>query len=161
MGVLLDITSRRQSEQQRKDVANDLERLSREHETILATMDDFATVVDRGGRFLYANPRLLTVWNKSIGEVIGKNRLEIGYEKEHHDKHVKEIAQILETRQPVRGETAFTGASGISGIYDYIFTPVLGPDGEFESIIGISRTIPDRKRAGEPLWETARATHTF
>jgi len=161
MGVLLDITSRRQAEQQRQDVSNDLERLSRVHETILATMDDFATVVDRDGRFLYANPRLLTVWNRTIGEVIGKNRLEIGYEKEHHDKHVKEIAQILETRQPVRGETAFTGASGISGIYDYIFTPVLGPDGEVESIIGISRDITDRKRAEESLQEADRQKNTF
>ncbi len=90
-----------------------------------------------------------------------RNRLEIGYEKEHHDKHVKEIAQILETRQPVRGETAFTGASGISGIYDYIFTPVLGPDGEVESIIGISRNITDRKRAEESLWEADRQKNTF
>ena len=57
IGVLLDITSRRQAEQQWQDVSDNLERLSRVHETILSTMDDFATVVDRDGRFLYANRR--------------------------------------------------------------------------------------------------------
>src|SRR5260221_13534523 len=96
-----------------------------------------------------------------MGELMAKTRLETGYEKEHHDKQVKEIAQILETRQPVRGGTAFTGASGISGIYGYIFTPVLGPDGEVESIIGISRNITDRKRAEESLWEADRQKNTF
>jgi PAS domain S-box-containing protein len=161
MGVLLDITSRRRAEQQRQDVANDLERLSRVHETILATMDDFATVVDREGRFLYANPRLLAVWNKTLDQIIGKTRLELGYEQAHHDKHAAEIAQIIRTRQQIRGEVSYTGGSGISGIYDYIFTPVPGPDGEVESIIGISRNITDRKRAEEALQEADRQKNTF
>ena len=151
MGVLLDITSRRQAEQQWQDVSDDLERLSRVHETILSTMDDFATVVDRDGRFLYANRRLLAVWNKTLDEIVGKTRIELGYEQAHHDKHLHEIAQILDTRQAIRGETAFAGASGVSGIYDYIFTPVLGPNGTVESIIRISRNVTERKRTEEAL----------
>ena len=161
MGVLLDITSQRQAEQQWQDVSDDLERLSRVHETILSTMDDFATVVDRDGRFLYANRRLLAEWNKTLDEIVGKTRLELGYGQAHHEKHLHEIAQILDTRQAVRGETAFTGASGVSGTYDYIFTPVLGPDGEVESIIGISRNVTDRKRAEETLRQADRQKNTF
>lgn len=161
MGVVLDITSRRQAEQQQREVAEDLERLSRVHETILATMDDFATVVDREGRFLYANPHLLKVWNKTLDEIIGKTRLDLGYEQVQHDKHVSEIAQIVRTRRSVRGEVSYTGGNGLFGIYDYIFTPVLGRDGEVESIIGISRNITDRKRAEEALQEADRQKNTF
>ena len=160
-GVVLDITSRRQAERQRQDVSADLERLSRVHETILSTIDDFATVVDREGRFLYANRNLLSAWGKTPDEIIGKTRLELGYGQALHEKHLREIAQILDTGQPVRGETAFTGASGLPGIYDYIFTPVRGPNGEVESIIGISRDITERKRTEEALRQADHQKNTF
>ena len=159
--MVLDITSRRQAERQRQDVSADLERLSRVHETILSTIDDFATVVDREGRFLYANRHLLSAWGKTPDEIIGKTRLELGYGQALHEKHLREIAQILDTGQPVRGETAFTGASGLPGIYDYIFTPVRGPNGEVESIIGISRDITERKRTEEALRQADHQKNTF
>ena len=159
--MVLDITSRRQAERQRQDVSAGLERLSRVHETILSTIDDFATVVDREGRFLYANRHLLSVWGKTPDEIIGKTRLELGYGQALHEKHLREIAQILDTGQPVRGETAFTGASGLPGIYDYIFTPVRGPNGEVESIIGISRDITERKRTEEALRQADHQKNTF
>src|SRR6185436_17196875 len=41
----------------------------------------------------------------------------------------------------------FTGGSGISGVYEYIFTPVLGPDGSVEVIAGTTRDVTERKRA--------------
>jgi PAS domain S-box-containing protein len=53
---------------------------------------------------------------------------------------------VIATRQPIRGEVPFTGASGIHGIYDYIFSPVLGPDGEVELIAGTTRDVTVRRR---------------
>ena len=160
-GVVLDITTRKQAEQDRQSMADSFGRLSRVHETILSTTDDFATVVDRNGRFLYANRRLLDVWGKTLDQVIGKTRLELGYERWHHELHMREIAQILQTKQQIRGEVPFTGPTGISGIYDYIFTPVLGPDGEVESIVGSSRNVTERKRTEETLREMDRQKNAF
>jgi PAS domain S-box-containing protein len=160
-GVVLDITARKRAERERQDIADNLGRLSRVHETILSTMEDFASVVDREGRFLYANPYLLKVWAKTPDQIIGKTRLELGYEQWHHDLHMREIAQILETKRPVRGEVAYTGPSGISGVYEYIFTPVLGPDGDVESIVGTSRNVTDRKRNEEALQEMDRQKNAF
>jgi PAS domain S-box-containing protein len=160
-GVILDITTRKQAEQERRDAAEDLGRLSRVHETILSTTDDFAYIFDRKGRFLYANRRLLTVWAKTLEQVIGKTCIELGYEKWHHDMHMREIAQVLETKQPIRGEVPYTGDSGISGIYDYIFSPVLGPDGEVEVVVGTSRDVTDRKLAEESLQEADRQKNAF
>jgi PAS domain S-box-containing protein len=160
-GVVLDITTRRQAEQDRQNMADNFARLSRVHETILSTTDDFATVVDRNGRFLYANRRLLEVWGKSLDQVIGKTRLELGYERWHHELHMREIAQILQTKKQIRGEVPYTGPTGISGIFDYIFTPVLGPDGEVESIVGSSRNVTERKRTEETLREIDRQKNAF
>ncbi len=161
LGVLLDVTARRKAEQDRKDVTDDLDRLFRIHETILSTTDDFAFIFDRNGRFLYANRRLLTVWAKTLDQIVGKTCLELGYEQWHHDMHMREIAQVLATTQPIRGEVPFTGASGISGIYDYIFSPVLGPDGEVEVIVGTTRDVTERKRAEESLREMDRQKNAF
>lgn len=161
LGVLLDITSQRQAETNQASVSQEYRRLSRVHETILSSMRDFVTVVDRKGRFLYANQHLLSVWKRTFDEVIGKTRGDLGYAREHDDKHMREIAQILETKQPVRGEVAYTAANGQFGVYDYIFAPVLGPDGEVESIVSTSRDITERKRAEESLQEADRQKNTF
>jgi PAS domain S-box-containing protein len=161
LGVLLDITSQRHAEREQQSTSMELHRLSRVHETVLSNMRDFVTVVDRAGRFLYANHHLLSVWGKTLDEVVGKTRLELGYEPEHHELHMREIAQVLETRQPVRGEVAYTGTNGEYGVYDYIFAPVLGPDGEVESIVSTSRNITQRKQAEEALQEADRQKNAF
>lgn len=161
LGVLLDITSQRHAEREQQSMTMELHRLSRVHETILSNMRDFVTVVDREGRFLYANHHLLSVWERTLDEVVGKTRLELGYEEEHHEQHMREIAQILATRQPVRGEVAYTAANGQYGVYDYIFAPVMGPDGEVESIVSTSRNITERKRAEETLQEADRQKNAF
>ncbi len=160
-GVLLDITTRKQAELERKSLADDFGRLSRIHQTILSTTDDFASVVDRDGRYLYANRYLLEVWGKTLPEILGKTRLELGYELSHHELHMRDIAQILESRQPIRGEIAYTSPTGVSGIYDYTFTPVFGPNGEVEALVDTSRNVTERKRNEEALREMDRQKNAF
>ncbi|HVY05612.1 MAG TPA: ATP-binding protein [Burkholderiales bacterium] len=161
LGVLLDITNQRQAERRQQSVSHELNRLSRVHNTVLSSMRDFVTVVDREGRFLYANRHLLSAWGKTLEEIAGRTRLELGYEKEHHERHMREIAQILETRQAVRGEVAYTLPSGRYGVYDYIFAPVLGADGEVESIVSTSRDVTERKQAEQALQEADRQKNAF
>jgi PAS domain S-box-containing protein len=144
-GVVLDITDRKRAEKERERIANELRRLSLVHETVLSAMDDFAYIFNRQGQFLYANRRLLTVWAKTLDEVVGKTWYELGYPTWHADMHMSEIAQVIQTRQSIRGEVPFTGDSGISGVYDYIFTPVLGLNGEVELIAGTTRDVTARR----------------
>jgi PAS domain S-box-containing protein len=118
--------------------------------TILATTDDFAYIFDPEGRFLYANAALLKVWAKTLDQVIGKTCHDLGYPTWHADMHMREIREIVQTRKPIRGEVPFTGDSGISGIYDYIFKPVLRDTGEVAIIVGTTRNITDRLNANYP-----------
>ncbi len=121
------------------------------YETILSTTDDFAYIFDPQGRFIYANARLLKVWAKTLDQVIGKTCHELGYPTWHADLHMREIQQIVRTKAPLRGEVPFTGDSGISGIYDYIFQPVLNAAGEVEVVVGTTRDVTDRKKGEEQL----------
>ena len=132
----------------------DLTQATRLYETILSTTDDFAYVFDPQGHFLYANPRLLKVWNKTLDQVVGKNCYDLGYPTWHADMHMREIREIVRTKKPVRGEVPFTGDSGIFGVYDYLFQPVLDPTGKVEFIVGTTRDVTARKQAEEKL-ETA------
>ena len=130
---------------------DDLQRLVRLYETILANTDDFVYIFDPQGRFIYANARLLKVYAKSLDQVVGKTCHELGYPQWHADMHMREVLQIVRDKQPIRNQVFFTGDSGISGEYDYIFKPVLGANGEVEMIVGTTRDVTDATRAHAEL----------
>lgn len=161
VGVLLDITARRKAERDRQEISEDRDRLSRTYETLLSGIEDFAYVFDRQGRFLYANPPLLKLYARTLDQVVGRTFNELGYEQRDHERHQREIAQVIETGQPFRGEIELARESGTTGIYDYIFSPVVGPNGEVEVVVGITRDVTERKRAEESLREMDRQKNAF
>lgn len=121
-------------------------------EAVTSTTPDFACVFDLEGRVQYANRSLLRVWGLSLPDVLGKTLLELGYEPWHHEMHRREIAQVAASRAPIKGEVPFKAVrTGIFGVYEYIFTPVLGDDGEVDLVAGTTRDVTDRKRAEETL----------
>ncbi len=124
------------------------------YETILSTTDDFAYIFDPQGRFLHANAPLLKVWARTLDQVIGRTCFDLGYPEWHAAMHMREIEEIVRTKKQIRGEVPFTGDSGISGVYDYIFKPVLNAAGEVEVIVGTTRDVTDRKRGEEKLKAT-------
>ena len=46
---------------------------------MLSTLPDLICTFDLDGRFTYANPALLGVWQKSLHEIIGQNTFDLGY----------------------------------------------------------------------------------
>jgi PAS domain S-box-containing protein len=141
---------RQEAERNVAYVTADSERRRRLYETILSNTPDLAYVFDLEHRFVYANEVLLKMWGKTWDEAIGKSFIELGYEPGHAEMHDREIEHVKASKQPIRGEVPFDGAFG-RRTYDYIFVPVLGPDGEVEAIAGTTRDITERKRAEEEL----------
>jgi PAS domain S-box-containing protein len=64
--------------------------------------------------------------------------------------HEREIDQIIATKQPIRGEVPFTGTFG-RRIYDYILTPVFGPDGRVIAVGGLTRDVTDYRQGEQAL----------
>src|SRR5690242_16531712 len=92
-------------------------------EAIASTTPDFLYAFDLAGRLIYANRRLLEVWGVTQEEALGKSLYELGYPMWHADMHMRELREVIETKREVKGEVPFTGGSGISGVYEYIFSP--------------------------------------
>lgn len=124
------------------------------HEALLSATPDFVYVFSLDHRVLFANDALIEMWGHSLQDTIGKTFLEIGYEKWHAEMHCREIDQVRATRKPIRGEVPFDGTYG-RRIYDYIFVPVFGTDGEVEAVAGITRDVTDRKKMEDELRELA------
>lgn len=143
---------RARAEQALSEATERVQRQARLFEGVASTTPDFVYIFDRQGRFLYANRRLLEVWGMTLSDAAGKTCLELGYERWHHDMHMREIAQVIATKLPIIGEVPFKAPlTGVFGVYEYIFTPVLGSDGEVEIIAGTTRDVTTRKRAEEAL----------
>ncbi|MEO6005168.1 MAG: PAS domain S-box protein [Opitutus sp.] len=145
-GMVMDITRRKIAEAEREAFARRLRRLTAIHETVLSATNDFAYVFDLEGRFLYANRPLLALYGRPLEDVVGKTFSQLGYPAWHAEMHLREIAQVISTRQPIQGEVPFRGESGISGIYNYIFTPVFGADGRVDAVAGTTRDVTEHKR---------------
>lgn len=147
-----DITQRKQRQAALSEAEGRHEQQVRLFDGVASTTPDFVYVFDRQGRFLYANRRLLEVWGMELPEVVGKTCRELGYEQWHHDMHMREIAQVIQSQVQIKGEVPFKAPrTGIYGVYEYIFTPVLGPDGQVEFIAGTTRDVTERKNAEEAL----------
>ena len=127
-----------------------IERQRRLYETALSNTPDFVYIFSLDGRVVYANEALLTMWGRPWPETVGKKLLDLGYEAWHAEMHEREIETVKNTKKPIRGEVPFTGTHG-TRIYDYIFAPVLGLDGEVEAVAGTTRDVTERKESEEAL----------
>lgn len=123
----------------------------RAYDALLQATPDLLYVFDLEHRFVYANEALLTMWGMTWEEAAGKTCLEIGYEPWHAAMHDEEIDRVIATRMPIRGDVPFEHHEKGRRIYDYIFTPVMGADGEVEAVAGTTRDVTERRMHEEQL----------
>ena len=148
--VFRDIGARKAAEAELARANAETARQERLYEAILSATPDFVYVFSLDHRVLYANESLIAMWGRGREGAIGRTFLEIGYPDWHAEMHRREIDQVRATRRPIRGEVPFDGTLG-RRIYDYIFVPVLGADGEVEAVAGTTRDVTDRKAGEERL----------
>jgi PAS domain S-box-containing protein len=117
----------------------------------LSNTPDFTYIFDLEGRFTYVNRALLSLWQKPLEEALGKNFFELDYPSELAARLQRQIQQVIDTKEPVRDDTPFTGPTGETRHYEYIFVPVFGGEGQVEAVAGSTRDVTDRDRMEQAL----------
>lgn len=124
---------------------------TRTFDTSLAALTDFVYFFDKEGRFMYSNRPLLELLGITLEDLIGKNFFDLNYPDELAARLQGQIQHVLTTGETVRDETPFTSPKGEEGFYEYIFSPVLAPDGSVELVAGATRDVTERNRTEQAL----------
>jgi PAS domain S-box-containing protein len=152
-----DITDRKRAQEALREIAERYERQSRVFDTTLSAITDFAYIFDRDGRFVYANKALLNLWGLTLDAAVGKNFFDLKYPDDLAAKLQRQIQQVFRSREGLSDETPYTSPTGVSGYYEYIFSPVIAADGTVEAVAGSTRDITERKRTEAALIEARQA----
>lgn len=152
LGTATDVTERKQAQGNLVQLRAESDRERRLYRAILSTTPDLVYVFNPQHQFTYVNDALLRMWGRTFEDSVGKTCLQLGYEPWHAEMHDREIDTVVATRKPIRGEVPFTGTNG-RRIYDYIFAPVFGANGEVEAVSGTTRDITEMVQARETVAE--------
>jgi PAS domain S-box-containing protein len=147
LGAATDVTSRKEAEAY-------LLRQWHTFDTALSNTPDFTYIFDLNGCFTYINRALLSLWQKPLEDAVGKNFFDLGYPPELAACLQRQIQQVIHTKEPLRDDTPYTGPTGETRHYEYIFVPVFAAGGEVESVAGSTRDVTERNRAAEALRES-------
>ncbi|MBW8683328.1 PAS domain-containing sensor histidine kinase [Chitinophaga rhizophila] len=150
-GAAADITFRIDAQHELRIAKNESDQAKRLLEAVSSSTPDLVYVFNLNYEFIYANKALLDMWGLTWEQSIGKRLLENGYEPWHAEMHEREIDQVVATRKLIRGDVSFPHATLGKRIYDYIFAPVFGVNGEVIAIAGTTRDISELKAAEEAL----------
>lgn len=129
-----------------KKAAEDLRRQWRIFDAVLSNTPDLIYIFDSNARFIYANRALLSVWQRTYEDAVGKTCYELDYTPELAEKITRQVQEVVATGQPLRDETPYTDPSGNTREYEYVFSPVFGPDGRVEVVTGSTRDMTERNR---------------
>ena len=140
-----DASEQVRAEEKRQALSAQLALQARIFDTALSNTPDLTYTFDLEGRFTYLNRALLAVLQKTIDQVVGKNFFELDYPPELAARLQRQIQQVIDTKSQVQDETPYTGAFG-TRFYEYIFVPVLAPDGTVEAVAGSTRDITERRQ---------------
>ena len=153
-GAASDITARKKVESELQETRDALEASKRLYEAIIDSTPDLIYVFDLNYRFIYANKALLDMWGKTQEEAFERGLRELGYEEWHEEMHEREIDQVVENKQLIRGEVSFPHATLGRRIYDYIFAPVFNDNGHVVAVAGTTRDISELKSAETALQQS-------
>jgi PAS domain S-box-containing protein len=156
-----DVTEQKRSEERWRELAERYGQQSRIFDRVLSSITDFAYTFDLQGRFTFINRPLLDLWGLTLEQAVGKNFFDLQYPHPLASTLQRQIQQVIQTRQRIVDETPYTSPTGAGGFYQYIFSPVIGPDGHVEAVAGSTRDITAHRQAANEALAAAEANAKF
>lgn len=144
--MVTDFSEQLRQQQGRDELSSQLGQQARIFDTALSHISDLIYVIDRSGRFVFANQPLLDLWGLSMDQVTGKTFRDLGYSPDQALRLQAQVQQVIEHGITVTDEVSYVSPKGVQGHYEYIFNPIVSLKGAIEGLAGSTRVITDRKR---------------
>ncbi len=139
LGATTDITVRKQAETLLREQWNTFD-------VVLSNTPDMMYIFDRECRFSYANRALLSLFQKRLEEVVGRNFYELQYPGDLADRLTGQVSEVIAAKAPLRDRGPYRGADGELRHYEYIFVPILNSAGFVEAVAGSTRDITEQNK---------------
>lgn len=111
---------------------------------------DIITRFNRELACMYVNPAAETITGISREEFIGQHTENLSFPKELRDLWRTKMLKVIETDKEQKFEFTYHSSQGERTFYSR-FVPEFGPNGEIQSLLGVSRDITKLKEAREEL----------
>ncbi len=142
-GCHIDITKRKQDEEA-------IRATERRFRSLAESSSDYIMLYDREGRHVYMNPAGMAAAGFTESDIIGKTHQQANYGAHASEYRKSDIEAVFETGRPSTRLIRWEKPEGTFYL-DWRLSPVPGPDGNTELVLGISRDITALKRAEAEL----------
>jgi PAS domain S-box-containing protein len=137
-GVNIDITDRKQAEDERR-------RREIEFETLAENCPSIISRFDLNHRHLYVNRSIEPITGLSRAAFIGRTNRELGMPPEMCTFWEEKLESVVRTRRELTFEFSFAGPSGTYHFESKV-VPEFGPDGQVVSVLCLASDISDRRQ---------------
>jgi PAS domain S-box-containing protein len=143
VGVMLDITQRKQTEEA-------LKKSQSQQQAILDNIPDLAWLKDTGGRYIAANEPFGQTCGVRPRDLVGKTDLDL-WPRELAEKYRHDDREVMRTAKQRRLEEPIIDTTGRISQIETIKSPFYSDQGEIMGTCGIARDITQRKQTEEEL----------
>jgi PAS domain S-box-containing protein len=140
-----------------------IDQQARIFDQVLSASPDPICVLDRMGRFTYANLALAQLFGLPQRNILGKTWQQVELPPEFMEMEPIDSQRevVFATKRPLTKEISYPTINGVRD-YECILSPILGDSGSVEAVICTARDITERKHVEESLRESeANYRHLF
>ena len=131
-----------------------LKQSEEQYRLLAESAHDFIFILDRKLNVRYVNEFGAKALQKNVSDITGK-KLDVLFPPPIAGRFEKAVFNVFETSRPSSAEGAVQFLAGEVWLETKLI-PIRGKDGRFDTLLGISRDITDRKKAQEAVAERER-----
>ncbi|HEY9675933.1 MAG TPA: PAS domain S-box protein [Waterburya sp.] len=137
------------------ELAARIEQQARIFDLVLSASPDPICVVDRVGRFTYANLALAQLFGLPQRNILGKTWRQLDLPSEFMESEPIDSQRevVFATRRPLTKEISYQTSNGVRD-YECILSPILGDGNNVEAVICTARDVTERNQVEESLRES-------